>query len=473
MLKAAGLIVFAGMCAQGATYYVDSQHGRDANPGTSPERAWQTLEAVNKAMLRAGDQVRFRAGSVWRGTLAPQGFGAAGKPVVLTVFGTGARPRIEGVEEDAVRLRNFPHVVLEGLEIMNRGDGNRPKRGVHIVASNAGTVEGVVVRDLYIHDVNGTNKQKDNGGIIFRTQGNEKPTRFDGLRIERNIIWQVDRSGIAAQSYHWQRTRWFPSMNVVIRDNYVADAGGDGIVPWATEGALVEHNIVRGANTRAGSYNAGIWPWSADRTLFRLNRAAEVKTLLDGQGFDSDYNSRGTRFEYNLSHDNEGGFMLICSPGKRNEQENIGNKDTVVRRNISRNDRARIFHVSAVENAVIEENWIYIGAGMEVQLLLLTDWDGWADGVTLRGNRYVMGGKARSGHAVSRGKDGTYEIAEGWGPARNVKLEGNEELKKGVEVADWEGPRFDPSRPGDFPAFIEAHRKWMVGLMRAHFGAIE
>lgn len=145
MLKAAGLIVFAGMCAQGATYYVDSQHGRDANPGTSPERAWQTLEAVNKAMLRTGDQVRFRAGSVWRGTLAPQGFGAAGKPVVLTVFGAGARPRIEGVEEDAVRLRNFPHVVLEGLEIMNRGDGNRPKRGVHIVASNAGTVEGVAL----------------------------------------------------------------------------------------------------------------------------------------------------------------------------------------------------------------------------------------------------------------------------------------------------------------------------------------
>jgi hypothetical protein len=466
-------MVMAGLGAQGTTYYVDSHHGRDANPGTSPDRAWQTLEAVNKAMLRAGDQVRFRAGSVWRGTLAPRGFGAAGKPVVLTWYGAGARPRIEGTEEDAVRLENFPHVVLEGLEITNRGDGARPRRGVHIVAANAGTVEGVVVRDLFIHDVNGTQKQKDNGGIIFRTQGDEKPARFDGLRIERNIIWRVDRSGIAAQSYHWPRTRWFPSVNVVIRDNYVADAGGDGIVPWATDGALVEHNIVRGANTRAGSYNAGIWPWSADRTLFRLNRAAEVKTLLDGQGFDSDYNSRGTRFEYNLSHDNEGGFMLICSPGKRNEHENIGNKDTVVRRNISRNDRARIFHVSAVENAAIEENWIYIGAGLDVQLLLLTDWEGWADGVALRANKYVIEGSARSGHAVGRGKDGSYEMAEGWGPARHVTLEGNEELKKGVAVADWDGPQFDPSQPDEFPAFIAAHRKWMEGLMRAHFGELD
>jgi hypothetical protein len=394
--KTVPMILFAAACAQAATYYVDSQQGSDANPGTEARRAWRTLGHVNGVQLRPGDTVRFRAGRVWRGVLAPRGRGEAGKPVTIGTFGSGVRPRIEGTEEDAVRLRNFPHIVLEGLEITNRGDGDRPRRGVHIVAANAGTVEGVVVRGLYIHDVNGTNKQKDNGGIIFRTLGDETPTRFDGLRIERNIIWRVDRSGIAAQSYHWPRTRWFPSLNVVIRDNYVTDAGGDGIVPWATESALVEHNIVRGANVRAGSYNAGIWPWSADRTLFRLNRASGVKTRLDGHGFDSDYNSRGTRFEYNLSHDNEGGFILICSPGKRDPNENIGNQDTVVRRNISRNDRERIFDVSAAENSLIEENYIYVGPRLDVQLLLLADWQGWADGLLLRNNR-------------GRGRDASHE----------------------------------------------------------------
>jgi len=44
----------------------------------------------------------------------------------------------------------------------------------------------------------------------------------------------------------------------VIRDNYVADIGRDGIVPWATHGVLVEHNIARDCNHRASSYNAGI-----------------------------------------------------------------------------------------------------------------------------------------------------------------------------------------------------------------------
>ena len=87
-------------------------------------------------------------------------------------------------------------------------------------------------------------------------------------------------------------------------------------------------------------YNAGIWPWSTDNSLFQLNEAAFTRTTQDGQGFDSDYNSSNTKFQYNYSHDNEGGFLLICSPVKRNQEDNIGNSGTVVRYNISRNDRA-------------------------------------------------------------------------------------------------------------------------------------
>jgi hypothetical protein len=457
----------------GATYFVDSANGDDTHPGTSLAQAWRSLERVNRTALGPGDEVLLVPGGEWRGTLAPQGRGAPGKPVVLRAAGPGPRPRIVGQGEDAILLRNTPHFVLEGLDVTNPGDGATPRRGVHIVAANAGTIAGVVVRNLYIHDVGGTNRVKDNGGIIFRTLGDQQPTRFDGLRIERNIIWRVDRSGIAAQSYHWPRHRWFPSLHVVIRDNFLADIGGDGIVPWATERALVEHNILRGANMRADSYNAGIWPWSTDFTLFRLNHATGVRTTLDGHGYDSDYNSRGTRFEYNLSHDNEGGFMLICSPGKRDPRENLGNQGTVVRRNISRNDRERIFDVSAAENSLVEENYIYVGPGLDVQLLLLAPWEGWANGLLLRNNRFIVQGKVRMGHGVRRNQAGSYELAEGWGGAQNVTLEGNQTSATGVEIADWNGPAFDPSRPDGFAEFLETHRSWIEGLMRAHFGALQ
>ena len=51
--------LLACVSAQAADYYVDAEHGRDGNPGTSPEQAWQTLERVNAARLNPGDRVRF------------------------------------------------------------------------------------------------------------------------------------------------------------------------------------------------------------------------------------------------------------------------------------------------------------------------------------------------------------------------------------------------------------------------------
>ena len=40
------------------------------------------------------------------------------------------------------------------------------------------TATHIVIDHLYIHDVNGTNEKKDNGGIIFSTNGPATPSRF-------------------------------------------------------------------------------------------------------------------------------------------------------------------------------------------------------------------------------------------------------------------------------------------------------
>lgn len=490
----AGLCLFlVGLTAwsqalRAADFHVDSHSGDDARDGLSPETAWSSLDRVHAAALAAGDCVLFRAGSVWTGQLRVQAQGAPGRPILFRAYGEGPRPRLEagGRFEDALLIRNAQHVEVRDLELTNQGEGDAPRRGVHIVADNAGTLQGIVVADLFIHHVNGTQRKKDNGGIIFRTQGDRVPTRYDGLRLERNIIWRVDRSGIAAQSYHSARTRWFPALHVVIRDNWIGDVGGDGIVPWATDGAVVEHNIVQGANERAGTYNAGIWPWSTDNTVLRLNRASGVKTLLDGQGFDSDYNSRNTVLEFNLSHDNEGGFLLICTPGRRKQEENLGNLGTVARYNISRHDRARIFNISAAENTLVHHNAIYVGPSLDVQLVLLSNWSGWPSGLEFRDNLFHSEGVARYGHETSRTKDGGYGIGPGWGPAQNVAFRGNryigshqnrpEESASGdsgpptpIEF-DWPGPQFDPQHPEAFGAFISAHRAWMLRLMERQFG---
>ena len=60
---------------------------------------------------------------------------------------------------------------------------------------------------------------------------------------------------------------------------------------------------------------AGIWPWDCDDTIIQFNEVSGMKGTVDGQGFDSDFLCRRSLFQYNYSHNNDGGFMLICTPG--------------------------------------------------------------------------------------------------------------------------------------------------------------
>jgi hypothetical protein len=485
-LMGLALAVPSSLCA--TTYYVDSRNGVDSSIGTSPTHSWKTLQKVNETDFRPGDRILLHTGSRWEGQLVVHNSGVEGNPIAVDEYAKGPLPRIDGngLVENVVQLTNVEEVEVRHLEITNKGSLPGVRRAVLIAATDIGTVHHVKVSDLYIHDVNGTNARKETGGILFRTGAGKRPSRFDGLEIERNIVWNVDRSAIVGQSSQLSRSKWFPSLHVIIRDNYVEDIGGDGIVPWATDGALIEHNVVMHCNNRAGNYNAGIWPWSTDNSLFQLNEAAFTHTTHDGEGFDSDYNSRNTQFLYNYSHDNEGGFMLICTPGRRNPAENVGNTGTVIRNNISRNDHSRIFNLSAADETTVEHNSIYIGPQDDVQVLLVSNWDGWSNGAVFRGNTFDAAGTARYGHEVKHEQDGTYQIAPGWGGATNILFEGNRYLGKQVDTpADSAAmieaqalspkfqapePLFDPAHPEKFPLWLESHRKWMVQLFQSEFG---
>ncbi len=295
----------------------------------------------------------------------------------------------------------------------------------------------------------------------------------------------MDRSGIAGISDQVTSANWFPSEKVVIRDNYVEDIGGDGIVPRGTSGALIEHNIVRYAGSRAPGYNAGIWQWSTDNSLIQLNEAAYTRTRYDGQGFDSDFNSRRTTLLYNYSHDNAGGFLLICSP-RHDDNGNIGNHGTVARFNVSRNDGTRIFQISGnVSDALVEKNVIHVGKALDVQMVVATQWDGWARDVRFRDNVFKVAGTARYGSEVGR-KGPDYLIKAGFDPVESLRFKGNSYFGSHVDApddgsarietsyeekpSDWQVPLFDPSRPNGFPEFIENHRSWMLAMLRRELG---
>lgn len=77
-----------------ATYYVSNQ-GLDSNSGRSPERAWVTLDRVNRATLQPGDRVLFERDGVWRGQLVPRSGTSSGR-ITYGAYGDGPKPLLLG-----------------------------------------------------------------------------------------------------------------------------------------------------------------------------------------------------------------------------------------------------------------------------------------------------------------------------------------------------------------------------------------
>jgi len=405
-----------------SVYYVDSSSGGDANLGTSPDLPWRTLTKVNATTFHPGDRVLFKSGGVWTGQLWPKGSGSAEQPIVIDKYGGDAKPIINGsgLAEDTVLLKNQEYWEIRNLEITNTGSTPGVRRGVNLVAENFGDLHHLYLGNLTIHDVNGNDKDKANGGISYHAIGDSRPSRFVDLRIENNHISHVDRSGIFGWSTHWVRSKWYPSLGVVIRNNVLDDIGGDGIVNVATDGALVEYNVVSHASQRSQDYNVGIWPWSADNTIVQYNEVYGTRGQHDAEGFDSDWNSRNTIIQYNYSHDNEGGFLLICNEGSQSPQNSVGNTGTIVRYNVSQNDHHRGIKLSGpVKNTLIYNNTIYVGKGEDVDVVLHTDWSGWAADTYFYNNVFYVEGTARFSYGVSGNPDGSYVPAPGPGQSTN------------------------------------------------------
>jgi hypothetical protein len=423
--------------ASATSYYVDANAGDDNSPGTSPEGAWKSLDRINGTTFHPGDHIFLKSGSSWRGQLWPKGSGSPEHAIVIGKYGGAALPVINGagLAEDAVLLKNQEYWEIRNLEVTNTGASSALRRGVHVAAENCGDLHHIYLQNLAVHDVNGSFKEKANGAIHYTSVGDIKPSRFIDLRIGNNRIWHVDRSGIFGWSTHWTRAKWYPSLGVIIRNNTLDDIGGDGIVNVATDGAIVEYNVVSHASQRSQDYNDGIWPFSADNTIVQYNEVYGMRGQHDAEGFDSDWNSRNTIIQYNYSHDNEGGFLLICSEGSQSPKDSAGNVGTIVRYNVSQNDGHRAIKLSGpVKNTLIYNNTIYVGKYDASDLILHTDWTGWASDTYIYNNIFYVEGKGQFGYGVSGNEDGSYNSAPGPGKSANNVYDYN--IYYGVKPAD-------------------------------------
>ena len=410
-----------------ATYFIDSQSGDDSNDGLSETTPWESLEKVNQTIFGPGNRILFRAGSRYAGRLAPQGSGSPNQPIIISTYGGDERSVIaaEGRFHEALLLENQEYWEVSNLELTNRGPTREKFRyGIRLRAWDYGTVHHLHLKNLYVHDVNGSLVKADQGeghGIVWENGGDSVHSNFDGLLIEGCHLLRTDRNGICGFTpYPVDRSIWVPSLNVVIRNNRLEDFGGDGIKVWGCDGALVEDNVLEKGRQRCEDYAAGIWPWNSDNTLIQFNEVSGMKGQKDGQAFDSDAFCANTVFQYNYSHDNDGGFMLICG------RENRG---TTIRYNISQNDRTRLVHFYDLINDVrIYNNVFFVGEDINLHLFMWTPGgSGWATDTEVYNNVFYVEGIGRNSFGTGKKEvdDGTWLNKPGFGGAENVVFERN------------------------------------------------
>lgn len=360
--------------AMAATYYVDSVAGSDSNPGTSSAAPWATLTKVNGISFAPGDQVLFKRGSSWTGTLVPGGQGTAANPIVFDAYGTGSPPHISGGgSAAAVHIWNKMYFTLQNFEITNDAASNGTRCGIRLSYSSLTypVYSGVKILNNDIHHVRGISNRDagiyNNAAIYVDMIAS---TRVDGLQIEGNYIHDITCIGIYVKPgpyFNIHPEVW--ATNMIIRDNVLDKTGADHIVVGGADAPLIEGNAGYDGGINGSGYGwiAGMWSaYYCKDPLFQFNEVARMHNELasipdgDSQAFDCDLGAVGTNvFQYNYSHDNKGGVLIMMY---ENEPKTV-----VFRYNISVNDDRKtgsqsqlsIYPILGVNSAHIYNNVFY------------------------------------------------------------------------------------------------------------------
>ena len=195
--------------------------------------------------------------------------------------------------------------------------------------------------------------------------------RYNDVKITNCYVKDVKRAGIVV-GYTYQHSKFngaqiadetvqkYGHTNIYIADNYVQNSGNDAIVAMYAYRPVIERNIsdTAGVDLDDGyagywqSFCATIWPWKTKDAVFQYNEAFDTvgEGNGDGQAWDIDW-SDGTVYQYNYSHNNGGGSMLICL----NEAYN-----GTFRYNLSHNDLGCLITFQGNPEAKIYNNVFYV-----------------------------------------------------------------------------------------------------------------
>ncbi|MFI5731113.1 right-handed parallel beta-helix repeat-containing protein [Kribbella sp. NPDC051587] len=357
LVVSALLVPTSANAAAATTYYVDPA-GNDAAAGTSTDTAWRSLAKVNGTTFGPGDRILFKAGARWTGQLWPKGSGSATAPITIASYGGSGRPGIDGAGQvgDTVYLENQQYWDITRLEVTNDSPAQAERRGIRVRNNTGGRLTGIHISDVDVHNVKSELGRYYGLNAGIAVVADVPSSAWNDVRVTGNTVRTVERIGIfvgpTEQTGDLGNYPNFPKSNgVEIDHNVLSDIGMDAILTFVTQSPLIHHNKVSGHSQRRsvcggdGRYCNGasvaIWMAESDGARVEYNevsgggvRGAEGR---DGQAYDVDWGSDDVTLQYNYSHDNRAGFLLVTKGAVTGTSMPDGN-NVVVRYNVSEND---------------------------------------------------------------------------------------------------------------------------------------
>lgn len=446
-----------------ATFYVDPKNGKDSNDGMSEAKAFKTLSKVSKKYFQPGDKILFKSGASFNGSVTIKGYGEAKNRVTVGTYGGSAKAKISARGGTAVTIK-CDYITVENLEVTNPNG----LQGIAITPTHTGVNKGVIIQNNYVHDVqtSAADFQYKNGGIVAST-GGSAPTWFEGLLIQNNTVKNTARTGIfcatswadrygfgwgqSSSMYKNDNDGWWPYEGLKITGNTVDGPQGDGILVIGGRDTVIERNVMYNAFSTKQSFKdqtacAGLWTINTNKTTVQYNEVGYTKLPItqngaDGEGFDIDCAENGTTVQYNYSHNNEGGFLLMCDTADGHKVS----KDHTVRFNLSVNDATRksgqavLMTTNVTAKTEIYNNTFIIPDDGRV---LLNAFGKSVENITFTNN--IISGNAKITAATGKGNEGY----------KNIKFVNNV-LTGGAKETTIDGVTFSGTKTND-PKFKNA-----------------
>ena len=374
------LMLLGGGQARATDYYI-SAAGLDANDGTAPNKAWQTIERANKATLRPGDRILFEGGQRFSGNLLITASGTKDAFIEIGSHGNGLAS-IHGSDSFGIRLLNCQYIkmhnlILTGSGVKPDGQTTNKEQGLDIYST---AKEGKPWQSIYADKLQVSGFRD---GIVLHTPiGTQDVVGYNDVRVTHCIIKECMFGGF----YCWGSKKTsggtlnLPLGAGLFTNCYLGDCDIHDIYGGAyfcfpiqilnATSFLVERCTIHHCGQAQKPDTAGIGGLvflECDKSIAQFNECHHIVTRIryDGCAFDIDGGCSNCILQYNYSHDNEGsGYQAGTFDGSGPLT------DTIIRYNISENDAQKnpnntggIMTWSSQARGQIYNNTVFVGKG--------------------------------------------------------------------------------------------------------------